>query len=99
MRKRCSINTFELMKKVISTVKNIFLYRRFKNKNLKIRGFLIIFRLGSFTYFLSGPFQIECVSRRIFGLIDTFLGGVLVMASNLWLWDLALHSDLLMLRY
>ncbi|AMM51392.1 preprotein translocase subunit SecY [Rufibacter sp. DG15C] len=70
------------MKKLISTIKNIFAIEDLRVRILNTLGFIAIFRLGSYVV-LPGidPSKLESSAQGILGLLDTFLGGAFGNAS------------------
>jgi len=70
------------MKKLISTIKNIFAIEDLRVRILNTLGFIAIFRLGSYVV-LPGidPNQLKGGSQGILGLLDAFLGGAFSNAS------------------
>src|SRR5688500_12028246 len=70
------------MKKLISTIKNIFAIEDLRVRILNTLGFIAIFRLGSYIV-LPGidPTQLKGDTEGILGLLDTFLGGAFSNAS------------------
>lgn len=70
------------MKKLITTIKNIFAIEDLRVRILNTLGFIAIFRLGSYVV-LPGidPTQLKKSTQGILGLLDTFLGGAFGHAS------------------
>lgn len=70
------------MKKLITTIKNIFAIEDLRVRILNTIGFIAIFRLGSFVV-LPGidPNLLQSNSGGFFGLLDTLLGGAFSNAS------------------
>lgn len=70
------------MKKVITTIKNIFAIQDLRTRIINTFLFLFIFRLGSFIV-LPGvdPTKLTSQAKGILGLLDTFLGGAFSNAS------------------
>lgn len=70
------------MKKLVTTIRNIFAIDDLRVRIINTLLFLAIFRLGSFIV-LPGvdPNRLKINSEGIFGLLDTFLGGAFSNAS------------------
>ena len=70
------------MKKLFTTIKNIFAIEELRNRILATLGFLVIFRLGSFVV-LPGvdPNQLSDADSGILGILNTLLGGSFQRAS------------------
>jgi preprotein translocase subunit SecY len=70
------------MKKLVTTIKNIFAIEDLRVRILNTLGFIAIFRLGSFVV-LPGidPNLLQSNSGGFFGLLDTLLGGAFSNAS------------------
>lgn len=70
------------MKKLIETIRNIFSIDDLRTRIFNTLMFLVIFRLGSFIV-LPGvdPNKLEQSTNKIFGLLDTLLGGAFSNAS------------------
>jgi preprotein translocase subunit SecY len=70
------------MKRIISTIKNIYSIQELRTRIWNTLIFLMIFRVGSFIV-LPGvnPLALEKNTEGIFGLLDTILGGAFSNAS------------------
>lgn len=70
------------MKRLFTTIRNIFSIEELRTRILNTLFFLLLFRLGSFVV-LPGvdPSQLTGQATGIFGLLDTFLGGAFSNAS------------------
>src|SRR5919112_4361422 len=70
------------MKKIITTVKNIFAIEDLRTRIINTLGFIAIFRLGSYVV-LPGidPNRLKSNAEGIFGVLDTLLGGAFSNAS------------------
>ena len=70
------------MKRLITTIRNIFSIEELRKRLLVTLFFLVLFRLGSFVV-LPGvdPSKLTGQASGIFGLLDTFLGGAFSNAA------------------